>query len=61
MVFDWVRNGYNQNVVDAIFFCDDPNDKFRLMCRHMHFSKIIRRYVLKNMRKFADNDNEDQD
>lgn len=61
MIFDWVKTKYDQNVVDAVFFCENPADKFRLMCRHMKFPKIIRRYVMRNMRKFANNDNEDKD
>lgn len=61
MIFDWVKNNFDQNVVDAIFFCENPKDKFRLMCRHFKFPKTIRRYVLRNIRKFADNDLEDKD
>lgn len=61
MILDWIKNRYDQNVIDAIFFCESPQDKFRLMCRHFNFSKVIRRYVMKNMRKFENAELEDRD
>lgn len=61
MILNWVKTSYDQNVVDAIFFCENPKDKFRLMCRHMKFPKVIRRYVMRNIRKFEGVDIEDKD
>lgn len=59
MIFDWVQNKFNQNVIDAIFFANDIDNKFRLMCRHFKFPKTLRRYIRKNISKFADNELED--
>lgn len=59
MILNWTLNNYNQNVVDAVFFADSVDDKLKLMVRHMRFNKQIRRYVLRNIKKFNNNNLED--
>lgn len=59
-IFEWASKSFDKNVVDAIFFSENVRDKFRLMCRHFKLSKVLRRYVLRNMKKFSE-DVEDKD
>jgi len=59
MVATWVDVKFNQNVVDAIFEADSIQDKLKIMNRHFKFNKTIRRYISRNINKFANNDVDD--
>lgn len=52
-ITEWALNNYKKGVVDAIFFAIDPLAKLRIMVRHMGLSRDTRRYIIKNMKKFA--------
>lgn len=59
LLVDWALNNYNKNVIDAIFYADKVEQKVRIMVRHMGINREIRRYINRNLRKFATSTEED--
>lgn len=51
-IHNWALNDYNQSTINSILSLQSPEKKFRVMCRHMAINKKMRKYVLHNMKKF---------
>jgi hypothetical protein len=60
LLVDWAINHYRKSVIDALFSAESPFGKLRLIVRHLGMSNAMRRYVLRNIRKFSDTDVEDE-